>query len=106
MGDEVFPGIIVGNGECIKDLDYMLDLGVTHIINCAEQDVRMDPTKFAKQGICYKGLSARTFPQLPSPTSSRIAPTSSRGLSACVVDSFSSAATWETVVAPRSRPPT
>ena len=71
--DEVFPGIIVGNGECIKDvrwwwcflicflsteishtclsifdiklrmknpsfqLEYMLDLGVTHIINCAEQ---------------------------------------------------------------------
>merc|ERR1711879_775437 len=35
----------------------MLDLGVTHIINCAEQDVRMDPTKFAKQGSCYKGNS-------------------------------------------------
>ena len=35
-------------------------------------------------------VTHRTFPQLPSPTSSRIAPTSSRGLSACAVDSFSS----------------
>ena len=34
----------------------MLDLGVTHIINTSEQDVRIDPTKFAKQGICYKGF--------------------------------------------------
>jgi len=63
--DEVFPGIIVGNGECIKDLEYMLDLGVTHIINCAEQDVRMDPTKFAKQGICYKGFVCKDLPAAP-----------------------------------------
>merc|ERR1712179_178675 len=54
--DEVFPQIMVGTGDCIKDLDYMLDLGITHIINTAEQDVRIDPTKFAKQGICYKGF--------------------------------------------------
>merc|ERR1711915_643980 len=46
--DEVYPGIILGTGDSIKDLDYMLDLQITHIINCAEQDVRVDPTKFAK----------------------------------------------------------
>merc|ERR1712059_29087 len=60
--DEVFPGIILGHGDCIKDLDYVLDLQVTHIINCAEQDVRIDPTKFAKQGICYKGFVCRDLP--------------------------------------------
>ena len=34
----------------------MLDLGVTHVINTGEQEIRIDPTKFAKQGICYKGF--------------------------------------------------
>ena len=37
-------------------LNFLLDLGVTHIINTSEQDVRIDPTKYAKQGICYKGF--------------------------------------------------
>jgi len=60
--DEVFPQIMVGTGDCIKDLDYMLDLGITHIINTAEQDVRIDPTKFAKQGICYKGFICKDMP--------------------------------------------
>merc|ERR1712106_600437 len=56
--DEVYPGIILGTGDSIKDLEYMLDLQITHIINCAEQDVRIDPTKFAKQCICcYMGNS-------------------------------------------------
>merc|ERR1712098_413422 len=60
--DEVFPGIIIGNGDCIKDMDYMLDLGVTHVINTAEHEIRMDPTKFAKQGICYKGMIIKDLP--------------------------------------------
>jgi len=60
--DEVFPQIIIGSGDCIKDLDFMLDLQVTHIINTCEQEVRMDPTKFAKQGICYKGFCSKDMP--------------------------------------------
>merc|ERR1711892_583756 len=60
--DEVFPQIMVGTGDCIKDLDYLLDLGITHIINTSEQDVRIDPTKFAKQGICYKGFICKDMP--------------------------------------------
>lgn len=63
--DEVFPGILIGTGDCIKDLDYMLDLGVTHIINTAEQDIRIDPSKFSKQGICYKGFCCKDLPQAP-----------------------------------------
>merc|ERR1712154_666928 len=54
--DEVFPQIMIGTGDCIKDLDYLLDLGVTHIINTSESEIRTDPTKYAKQGICYKGF--------------------------------------------------
>ena len=34
----------------------MLDLQITHVINPCEQEIRFDPTKFAKQGICYKGF--------------------------------------------------
>jgi protein-tyrosine phosphatase len=63
--DEVFPGIILGSGSSIKDMNYMLDLGVTHVINCAEQDVRIDPSKFAKQGICYKGFCCKDLPGAP-----------------------------------------
>jgi len=60
--DEVFPQIIIGTGDCIKDLDFMLDLQVTHVINTSEQDVRIDPSKFAKQGICYKGFCCKDMP--------------------------------------------
>merc|ERR1712098_705711 len=63
--DEVYPGIILGHGDSIKDMDYMLDLQITHILNCAEQDVRVDPSKFAKQGICYKGFVCRDLPAEP-----------------------------------------
>lgn len=34
----------------------MLDLQITHVINPCEQEIRFDPTKYAKQGICYKGF--------------------------------------------------
>jgi len=60
--DEVFPQIMIGTGDCIKDLDFMLDLGVTHVINTGEQEIRIDPTKFAKQGICYKGFICKDMP--------------------------------------------
>merc|ERR1712227_134121 len=60
--DEVFPQIIIGTGDCIKDLDFMLDLQITHVINPCEQDIRFDPTKFVKQGICYKGFICKDMP--------------------------------------------
>ena len=60
--DEVFPGIINSNGDTIKDIGYLLDLGVTHVLNTAEADVRIDPTKFAKNGICYKGFLCKDMP--------------------------------------------
>jgi len=60
--DEVFPQIIIGTGDCIKDLDFMLDLQITHVVNPCEQEIRFDPTKFAKQGICYKGFICKDMP--------------------------------------------
>jgi protein-tyrosine phosphatase len=60
--DEVFPGIIVGNSDTAKNLDYLLDLGVTHVLNTAEQDVKIDPRKYTKQGISYKGFAVKDLP--------------------------------------------
>jgi hypothetical protein len=40
----------------IVQIDYLLDLGVTHVLNTAEAEVRIDPAKFYKNGICYKGF--------------------------------------------------
>ena len=42
-------------------LDYMLDLQITHVINPCEQEIRFDPTKFTKQGICYKGFICKVY---------------------------------------------
>ena len=42
-------------------LDFMLDLQITHVINPCEQEIRFDPTKFAKQGICYKGFICKVY---------------------------------------------
>merc|ERR1712241_1662532 len=60
--DEVFPQTIIGTGDCIKVLDFMLDLQITHVVNPCEQEIRFDPTKFAKQGICYKGFICKDMP--------------------------------------------
>lgn len=60
--DEIFPGIIIGNSDTVKNLDYLLDLGVTHVLNTAENDVRIDPSKFSKQGISYKGFVVKDLP--------------------------------------------
>eukprot|EP00088_Acartia_fossae_P019420 TRINITY_DN21344_c0_g1_i1.p1 TRINITY_DN21344_c0_g1~~TRINITY_DN21344_c0_g1_i1.p1 ORF type:complete len:215 (-),score=46.44 TRINITY_DN21344_c0_g1_i1:230-874(-) len=60
--DEVFPGIIIGSGDSIKNMDYLLDIGVTHVLNTAESDVRCNPTNFSKNGICYKGFVCKDIP--------------------------------------------
>jgi len=60
--DEVFPGIIIGNCDTTKNLDYLLDLGVTHVLNTAEGDIRIDTRKYPKQGITYKGFVCKDLP--------------------------------------------
>ncbi len=54
--DEVFPGIIVGTGRSAKNMDYLNRLGITHVVNAAENDVHLNPAKLRKQGIAYKGF--------------------------------------------------
>ena len=62
--DEVFPGIIIGSGRTAKDLKYLDKLGVTHVLNAAENDVTLNPGKLSKAGIAYKGFRLLDVPQV------------------------------------------
>jgi len=61
--DEVYPGIIIGTGETAKNLKYLLDIGVTHLLNTAENDVNVNPKRYTKEGISYKGFRCPDLPQ-------------------------------------------
>ena len=45
--DEVYPGIIIGTGPTVKNLKYLVKLGVTHVLNTAENDVNISPGRYA-----------------------------------------------------------
>ena len=60
--DEVFPGIIIGDGPTAKNMAYLNKLGVTHVLNAAESDVTLNPRKLSKAGIAYLGFR---LPDLP-----------------------------------------
>ncbi|XP_040563271.1 dual specificity protein phosphatase 3 [Lepeophtheirus salmonis] len=60
--DEIYPGIIIGSGITAKNMDYLNKIGITHILNTAENDVNLNPGKFAKQGIRYKGFRCMDVP--------------------------------------------
>jgi len=61
--DEVYPGIIIGTGPTVKNLKYLVKLGVTHVLNTAENDVNISPGRYAKEGITYKGFRLPDLPQ-------------------------------------------
>ena len=60
--DEVFPGIIIGDGPTAKNIDYLNKLGVTHVVNTAENDVTLNPKKLSKAGIAYMGFRCADLP--------------------------------------------
>lgn len=60
--NKVFPGIIIGNGETVCDISYLKSLGVTHVLNTAEDHVRVYPTKYASHGIQYYGFHVDDLP--------------------------------------------
>ena len=41
----------------------MLDIGVTHLLNTAESDVNVNPKRYTKEGISYKGFRCPDLPQ-------------------------------------------
>eukprot|EP00090_Calanus_glacialis_P008839 TRINITY_DN17165_c0_g1_i2.p1 TRINITY_DN17165_c0_g1~~TRINITY_DN17165_c0_g1_i2.p1 ORF type:complete len:288 (-),score=49.19 TRINITY_DN17165_c0_g1_i2:89-952(-) len=60
--NKVCPGIIIGNGETVCDISYLKSLGVTHVLNTAEQHVMVNPAKYAKHGIQYYGFHVDDLP--------------------------------------------
>jgi len=60
--DKVFEGIIIGNGETICNLDYLKGVGVTHVLNTAEQHVVVNPSKYSVYGIKYYGFHVDDLP--------------------------------------------
>jgi hypothetical protein len=53
--DEVYPGIMIATGHTLKNDRYLIKTGVSHVINCCEQDVHASPQRLAKLQIKYKG---------------------------------------------------
>jgi len=61
--DKVHKGIIIGNGETICNIDYLKSIGVTHVLNTAEQHVIVNPGKYSCHGIQYFGFHVDDLPE-------------------------------------------
>lgn len=61
--DEVFPGIVLGNGATVKKKEYLKSIGVSHILNAAEfRGVNVGEDFYASD-FKYKGLRVEDTPQ-------------------------------------------
>ena len=61
--DEVYPGIILGNGATLKRKDFLRKIGISHILNAAEhRGVNIDQHFFEGQ-FEYFGLRIEDTPQ-------------------------------------------
>lgn len=49
--DEVMPRLILANGKTVKNLPFIRELGVTHIINTAARDVWLPTEKLSNLGL-------------------------------------------------------
>ena len=59
---QVYPGIILGNGETIQNVEYLRKIGVTHVLNTAERHVPVNPAKYPLHGISYFGFHVDDHP--------------------------------------------
>lgn len=60
--DKVYPGILLANGETIKNINYLKNIGVTHVLNTAEKHVQVNPAKYPLHGISYFGFHVDDHP--------------------------------------------
>lgn len=51
---ELLPGFFLSGGEVAEDLDRLKALGITSILNCAPQEVRLHTARHRGHG--YEGL--------------------------------------------------
>lgn len=64
--DEVFPGLVLGNGATLKNKEYLKRIGISHVLNAAEfRGVNVDAAYFQKDGdeFEYKGIRVEDTPQ-------------------------------------------
>ena len=59
---QIYPGIILGNGETIQNVEYLKKIGVTHVLNTAERHVSVNPAKYPLHGISYFGFHVDDHP--------------------------------------------
>jgi len=60
--DKVYPGIIIGNGDTICNINYLKGIGVTHVLNTAEHHVEVNPAKYSCYGLQYYGFHVDDLP--------------------------------------------
>ena len=60
---QVYPGVILANGETVLSPALLQSLGVTAVLNAAEEDVPASPTKLAALGIQYHGFHVPDLPE-------------------------------------------
>ena len=60
--DKICEGIILGNGDTIKNVEYLRSIGVTHVLNTAERHVPVNPAKYPLHGISYYGFHVDDHP--------------------------------------------
>ena len=60
--DKVYDGILLGNGDTICNISYLKGIGVTHVLNTAEQHVDVNPAKYRCYDIQYYGFHVDDLP--------------------------------------------
>lgn len=60
--DKVYNGIMIGNGETIQNISHLKGMGVTHVLNTAEQHVEVSPGTYSLNKIQYYGFHVDDLP--------------------------------------------
>jgi len=60
--NKVYNGILISNGETVQNIAHLKSLGVTHVLNTAEQHVDVSPGAFSLNKIQYYGFHVDDLP--------------------------------------------
>jgi len=60
--NKVYNGILISNGETVQNIGHLKSIGVTHVLNTAEQHVDVSPGAFSLNKIQYYGFHVDDLP--------------------------------------------
>ncbi len=60
--DEIHPNLFVGNGGAAQNLEYLKEMGITHVVNMAEGEIDTGANFYQKENIKYLGVSITDSP--------------------------------------------